>query len=227
MIPSNIRVFDVTDDGLAVELNNLNITQNNGNFGVKLPPSRGRSYFAVEASAVKNVATIEFNTPSTLSTPNHNAQLVIITYPDFAAAAQTWAQYRQAQGISTEVVDIRDVYDEYEYGQSSSASIKNFLQYAANNWQTPPQYVLLLGDASFDCKNYEGLGYTNLVPSKMVNTVYTETGSDDALADFDGDGLAELVDRTDTGTQRLRMSRMLWQRCRHLNSRRCKILIAE
>lgn len=189
---SSIRVFDVTDDGLAVELNNLNITNDNGNFGVKLPPNRGRSYFAVEASAVKNVATIEFNTPSTLSTPNHNAQLVIITYPAFAAAAQSWAQYRQGQGISTEVVDVRDIYDEYEYGQSSSASIKNFLQYAANNWQTPPQYVLLLGDASYDCKNYEGLGYTNLVPTKIVNTVYTETGSDDALADFDGDGLTEL-----------------------------------
>lgn len=189
---SNIRLFDVTDDGMAVELNNLNITQDNGSFGFKLPPSRGRSYFAVEASGVKNVSTIEYNNPSTLSNPNHNAQLVIITYPDFAAAAQSWAQYRQGQGISTEVVDVRDVYDEYTYGQSSSASIRSFLQYAANNWLTPPQYVLLVGDASFDCKNYEGLGYTNLVPSKMVNTVYTEIGSDDALADFDGDGLAEL-----------------------------------
>ncbi len=190
---SNIRIFDVTDDGLAVELNNLNITQGSGSFGVKLPPNRGRSYYAVEASAVKNVATIEFNNPSTLSTPNHNAKLVVITYPDFLSAAQTWASYRQAQGISTEVVDIRDIYDEYEFGQSSSASIKNFLQYAANNWQTPPQYILLLGDASFDPKNYGGLGYNNLVPTKMVNTVYIETGSDDALVDFDGDGLAELA----------------------------------
>ena len=148
--------------------------------------------FAVEASAVKSVATMEFNNPSTLSTPDHNAKLVIITYPSFARDAARWASYRQGQGISTEVVDVRDIYDEFSYGQPSSLSIKSFLQYAANNWATPPQYVLLLGDASYDCKNYEGLGYTNLVPTKIVNTVYLETGSDDALADFDGDGLAEL-----------------------------------
>jgi hypothetical protein len=31
-----------------------------------------------------------------------------------------------------------------------------------------------------------------MVPTRIVTTVYSETGSDDALADFDGDGLAEM-----------------------------------
>jgi hypothetical protein len=31
------------------------------------------------------------------------------------------------------------------------------------------------------------------VPTKLVDTIYTETGSDESLADFNDDGLAELA----------------------------------
>ena len=74
----------------------------------------------------------------------------------------------------------------------STNAIRDFLQYAEDNWQTPPQYVLVLGDAHYDFRNYENGGNNNYVPTKMVDTVYMETGSDEALADFDDDGLAEI-----------------------------------
>ncbi|MFN0139617.1 MAG: C25 family cysteine peptidase, partial [Pyrinomonadaceae bacterium] len=51
----------------------------------------------------------------------------------------------------------------------------------------------LLGDGSYDSRNYEGFGYWNMVPPKIVNTVYSEAPSDEALGDFNGDGLAELA----------------------------------
>ena len=108
------------------------------------------------------------------------------------AAAETWANYRRAQGFAVKVVDVRDIYDEFNYGVISSLSIRNFLQYATQNWQTPPQYVLLLGDGSYDPRNYEGFGLWNLIPSRMVNTAFGEIASDEALADFNNDGLSEL-----------------------------------
>lgn len=189
---SNLRMFDTTSEGQPIEITDLHVSQDASGFNIDIPAYRGRRLFAVENSSAKNVAGIEFNTPSTLSIPQHAADLVIITHSDFAAGANAWADYRRQQGITVEVVDVKDIYDEYAYGQPSSVAINSFLNYASTSWQTAPRYVLLVGDASYDAKNYEGLGYKNLVPSMIVNTIYSETPSDDALADFNGDGLAEL-----------------------------------
>ena len=157
--------------------------------------STGSGDHTITASSVLQAASVTQNNPSTLSTVNHNANLVIISYsaPDFIAAANAWANFRRTQGFSVEVVDVADIYDEFNYGSLSSASIKNFLSFA-RTWNTPPQYVLLLGDATYDPRNYEGFGDFDLVPTKLVDTPYTgQTASDDALADFNDDGLAEMA----------------------------------
>ena len=103
-----------------------------------------------------------------------------------------WANYRTADGFNVKVVDIEDIFDEFNYGRTSAKAITDFAQYAKNNWQTPAAYILLMGDATYDPRNYTGVGNFNFVPTKMVDTVYTETGSDDALTDFNNDGLAEI-----------------------------------
>ncbi|MBC7900539.1 MAG: hypothetical protein H7070_10870 [Saprospiraceae bacterium] len=189
----NLRLFDVTYEGNPRILTNYNVVPTGMSFGVDLPAARSRLMFAVEDSAVLAAASITPNDPALLAVPTHNADLVIISYKTWLAQAETWADYRRGQGFTVKVVDIEEIYDEFNYGVLSADSIKGFLNYAASNWATPPRYVLLLGDASYDSRNYEGTGYFNLVPTRMVNTVYTETGSDEALADFDGDGLSEIA----------------------------------
>lgn len=192
---ANVRLFDITYDSEPTQIVNAPVVQNGGTFTVKLPSSRSAIYHAVEDSAIMQSPTITANNPSTLSTPTNSANLVIISHsaPDFMAAAETWANYRRGQGFTVKVVDAADVYDEFNYGVLSSDSINSFLNYAKNNWSTQPNYVLLIGDSSYDSRNYEGLGYWNMVPSKIVNTVETEAPSDEALADFNNDGLAELA----------------------------------
>lgn len=198
---ANIRLFDMTIDGDPVLLSNVAIQQNGGTFGTKIPASRGRVFYAVEDTGLLQPASLGPNIPSTLSTPAHNAQLVIISYKDWMTEAENWANYRRQQGFSVEVVNVDDIFDEFNFGVLSANSIRSFLEYAKNNWQTPPQYVLLLGDGCYDSKNYEGQivpprpgsGFFNFVPAKIVNTIYSETASDDALADFNGDGLSEIA----------------------------------
>lgn len=189
----NIRVFDLTDPHNPAIVSNLNVQSNSGNFGVILPSHRGRVMFAVEDSAILSAVSVTANTASNLATPSHNANLVIISHKNFLTQAENWANYRRSQGVSVEVVDVEDVYDEYSFGALSSLAIRDFLKYAANNWQTPPKYVLLIGGSSYDSRNYYGIGNFNLVPTKLVDTLYSETGSDDSLADFNNDGLAEIA----------------------------------
>lgn len=189
----NIRVFDTTNSDNPLLINGLTIDSNNGSSRVYLPSNRGRVLLAVEDSAIMQPVSVVQNVPSTLSTPNHQADLVIISHGNWLAEANDWAVYRRSQGLTVEVVNIEDVFDEYNYGVLQPDAIRSFLQYAKGNWATPPSYVLLLGDATYDPKNYLGLGGFNFVPTKLVDTIYTETGSDDTLADFNDDGLAEIA----------------------------------
>ena len=63
---------------------------------------------------------------------------------------------------------------------------------ARATWVKAPRYLLLVGDASYDPRNYEGGGNFDLVPTKLIDTLFMETGSDDTLTDFDGDGIPEI-----------------------------------
>ena len=147
-----------------------------------------------EAIALLDKAgTLAPNDPAVLRSPSNSATLLIISHKNFMAEAQAWANYRIGQGISVKLIDVSEIYDEFNYGDTSAQSIKTFLLYAKNSWQNAPSYVLLIGDASYDARNYEGLGYNNFVPTRIVTTVFGEAGSDDSLTDFNGDGLAEMA----------------------------------
>jgi hypothetical protein len=190
---SNIRVFDMTQEGSLVELTNLVPQQNGSTFGVSIPPARGRAFFAVAEPGILAPESVTPNNPELFAVPTNAANLVIITHKDFMAQAEAWSDYRRGQGFTVKVIDVSELYDEFSYGAVSSAAIKNFLQYAYMTWQTPPQYALLIGDGSWDSRNYEGLGNFNFVPSKFVTLGHSETVSDEALADFTSDGLSEIA----------------------------------
>ena len=55
------------------------------------------------------------------------------------------------------VIDVEDLYDEFNFGTKSPAALKDFLQRACALWPVPPRSVLLVGDATFDPRNYLGL----------------------------------------------------------------------
>lgn len=186
-----VRVFDLINRDEPARLN-VPVISEGDTFRVDLPANEARAMLAVEDSALSQVSWIEPNSPSTLWAAANNAQLLIVTHKDFTAQANAWAAMRGGQGILSKVVQIEDVFDEFNFGASDSLALRSFFLYAKDNWQTPPQYILLIGDASYDYRNYEGRGYNNYIPTKMVDTIYMETGSDETLADFNNDGLAEI-----------------------------------
>lgn len=188
----NVRAFDLINPDQPA-LINAPVTQDGAEYKVDLPASAARTILAVEDSTLLQAAWVIPNTPSALATTNHNATFIIVTHKNFTTEANAWAALRIGQGMSTEVVQVDDIFDEFSYGAHDANALRTFFQYAKENWQTPPEYILLIGDGSVDFRNYDGLGYNSYVPTMMVDTVYMETGSDDALADFNNDGLAEIA----------------------------------
>ena len=117
----------------------------------------------------------------------------MITHQNFRQAVEPLAALRRNQGLSVAVVDVEDVYDEYSYGAHTPLALKRFLASAAGSWSRKPQYLLLVGDSSWDPRNYLDQGANDFVPTKLIDTKYMETGSDDWLADYNDVGLVTMA----------------------------------
>src|SRR5208282_761710 len=100
---------------------------------------------------------------------------------------------RRAQGHTVALVPVGDLYDEFNFGERSPFALRSFLSAASTNWRMPPQSVLLVGDASFDPRNYLGLGDFDFVPTRIIETAALKTASDDWFSDFAGNGYATLA----------------------------------
>ena len=189
----SIRVFDVTNPDAVQELEGL-IDQDQVGYSVSLEAQGGglRSLLALTDATALKPDRVTPDSQSFLRSRANASEFVIITGRGLMQQAQLLKTHRQAQGLSVSVVDIEDVYDEFSFGQKTPYAIRDFLSYAAKHWRVPARYVLFFGDASYDVKNYFGVGDFDVVPTKLIDTQFMEAASDDWLADFNGDGLAEL-----------------------------------
>ncbi len=134
--------------------------------GIRFEIAEGGNFVAVDETSIKTPERAERDTPYDLRGFS-GADYVIITGADFMDAAERLAAHRQGQGLSTLVVNVADVYDEFSFGQVDAEAIRRFVQYGFHTWAQRPVYVLLLGEFSFDYRNIFGenlIARHNLVP---------------------------------------------------------------
>ena len=127
-------------------------------------------YAAVGPEGWKRPLRLELDTPSRLRAAGNGADYLIITHADFAAAAQRLARWRGqddrwGRPLQPYVVDVQDIYDEFAGGLVDPAAIRNFVQWAFQEWDPAPFFVLLLGDGTYDYKNNSGLSLGNWIPA--------------------------------------------------------------
>ncbi|MEK6299799.1 MAG: C25 family cysteine peptidase [Acidobacteriota bacterium] len=190
----DIRVVDVTDPALPSEVK-TNIEQRESGYAVRIKTPKGgeRVLIAFSADQIKHPVGVLADQPSDLRNRSREADLVIVTRSDLIPAIEPLVLLRRSQGLSVAVVDVEDIYDEFNFGEKSAKPVKDFFAFARAEWSKPPRFALIVGDASLDPKNYMGLGDFDVVPTKLVDTILMETASDEWLVDFDGDGLGELA----------------------------------
>jgi len=131
-----------------------------------------------------------------------SAGLVILTHPDFhpSGSDAVWQSYlaRRQGAMDVEVVDIQDVFDNFSFGIYDPLAIRAFLQTTESNWSAAPEYVLMIGDGTFDYHDYYGKGYRPRVPNMMRedlsdNMYYGRFCTDAWLADTGGDGYPDMA----------------------------------
>ena len=189
-----IRVLDITDPNDIRQVSARVQQQGYGySVTVSAPKPGGRLLWALADDQAKQVVAITSNRTSNLRSAENAADFVIVAHRDFLESVKPLQSLREGQGLKVSVIDVEDVYDEFSYGDKSPQAIKDFLSFAKTNWRTAPRFALFVGDASLDPKNYLGRGDYDFVPTRLIDTLLMETASDEWLADFDGDGLAEMA----------------------------------
>jgi hypothetical protein len=197
---ANLRLLDITNPSAVEEIRPA-VEGAGGGFATTIPSTgigKARRMIVLPATRLSQPDWLAVNQPSTLNRSTNAANFVIISYKDFIPALAPLVAQRQAQGFSVAVINVEDVFDEFSYGTHTPQAIKDFILLAKNNWAQSPSYLLLVGDASYDPRNYLGAGNFDFVPSKQIDTgtpgaaTALETASDDWLVDFDGDGIADI-----------------------------------
>ena len=190
-----IRVFDITDPRAVQEVPGLRQALGPGfyAFTIKAPGEGERTLLAFSDPAVKRLAAVKENRPSVWSLETRGADVVILSHERFIDELRPLVASQQSEGYRVAVVDIEDIYDEYSFGHKNPRAIRDFLREASGRWQRELRFVLLVGDASLDPKDYLGFGDFDFVPTKMIATKYLNTATDEWFVDFDGDGAGELA----------------------------------
>ena len=191
---SDILVFDVTTPATPMLVKSTRIETAQDGFRVSFNTAApDATYLALTKGVVSTPAAIIADVPSGLKREQNGADYVVITTFELKEAAQALADYRSAQGLRTIVVDIEDIYDEFNAGIASPEAIRDFLSYTQCRWNLPPRYVVLAGEGTFDYKDNQGHG-DNLIPVKMVGTPDGLFASDSWFVDIAGnDGIPEMA----------------------------------
>ncbi len=87
---------------------------------------------------------------SSLRSKPADADVIIVTHPDFEQAANHLAAYRRSQGYSVATANTDDIYNEFSFGKKTPDAIKRYLQFLSSKRNRPPAYLILFGDASWD-----------------------------------------------------------------------------
>ncbi|NOY07061.1 MAG: hypothetical protein GXO82_10625, partial [Chlorobi bacterium] len=161
---SSLVIFNLDDERILTGLSLSGL----GPYDVGFEAEPQKTYYAASESAIRIPVRLTVDKPSSWKSPDHGADYIVITHAAYKAQAERLADYRASHdGFRTVVVDVEDLYDEFNDGIKHPVAIRRFLESAYHNWQKPaPSFVVLLGDASWDPKyNMPTSNRVDYVPS--------------------------------------------------------------
>ena len=194
---SNIQVYDISDYANIKSVSSMT-PASGGEFAFEASENAGKvsKYIAVGNDKYKTPVNPEEISNQNLHGIADGAQYIIITDKSFNEQANRLKDYRENESkekLSSIVVDINQIYNEFSGGALDVSGIRNFIKYAYDNWTIRPEYVLLFGDGNYDYKNIEGSN-NNFIPpyesDPSIDHKYNEIYSypmDDYYAMVDGD----------------------------------------
>jgi hypothetical protein len=189
-----IRVLDVTNP-LSVQEVTGTVAAKGAGYAVTVgvPGAGTRKVILLTDGQIRHAAAVKGNVPSSWNSQVAGADVVMMVHSDFMEVAKGLKEEDQKEGYTVALVDVEDVYDEYSYGEKTPQALRDFLMRAQGQWKKKPRFLVLVGDASFDPRDHLEYGDFDYVPTRLVETSYLETASDDWFGDYNGDGVSDVA----------------------------------
>lgn len=137
-------------------------------FSAKVNLNSGNNEYIVTSLDSKelNGEIVQF---SNLKDVNNQADVLYITSKSLSNSVQKYLEYRQSvyMELTFKVAYIEDIYNEFSNGIEGPHSLKDFLKYVYNNWQSPKiSYIYLIGETSWDSDYRNNAAFVkSLVPT--------------------------------------------------------------
>ncbi|MBP2681282.1 MAG: porU, partial [Candidatus Krumholzibacteriota bacterium] len=205
-------VFDVTDMFKPRVLTGLDQADAGGRRTVRFAQTVGATpprFWAGSSSALEKPVRIERYAPRDLRVVTAPPHMIILCHPSFRSAAERMKNHREEHypldyDPTIEVVTTRDVFDNFSGGLVDPMGIRNYCKFlfdnATDDGGNPSlAFLLLIGDANIDFKNYI-TSQENLVTTNLN----LNASSLDAYAT--DDWFAELEPRTPNGASLLQIA---------------------
>ncbi len=188
-------VFNVTDHA-----NVRMVTGLGGSFLFRATETGGNpsAYWAVAGSSWRVPSGAAKVTNENIRGYAGGADFIIVTAPGYRSGADRLAAYRSDPlhgGLKVYVAEVNEIYDEFSGGLTDVTAIRDFLYYAYRTWSPAPQFVLMLGQASFDYKGLLGV-QSSFVPTWESPVSLNDLGSwgtDDFFGKFGSTDVPWLV----------------------------------
>jgi len=166
---SNVQIWDITD---IQNIINIPTTLINGKLSFTDTGNEVKKYLAIDPTSSN-----PFPKPDIVGVvPNQNlhaiaqADMVIITHPNFFSQAQTLAQaHRDKDNMTVSVVTTDQVYNEFSSGTPDATSYRWMMKMlydralATNIKADLPKYLLLFGKGSYDNRGIRSDSGDNLI----------------------------------------------------------------
>ena len=116
----------------------------------------GEKYYIISSDRVSNSELEYIGQFINLKANNSQADYIAITPKMFSSKVGEYLnQIENLYDVSTKKILVEDIFYQFGYSYPTPESIKEFTQYAYNNWSSPkPSYLVLFGDANYDYKDY-------------------------------------------------------------------------
>ncbi len=175
-VSTAVKIWDITNQFSPKEQQFGN--SSTAQFGVETASLKEFIVFDSNYRIPEFFAKVKNQNLHALTVPN----MLIVTHGNFTSEAERLADFREVNdGLSVNVVDIQEVYNEFSSGAQDITAIRDFVKHLYKQNTGQLKYLLLFGDCSYDYKNIKE-NNTNKVPvyesRNSLNPVRTFSSDD-------------------------------------------------
>lgn len=173
--PSGLNLFDVTNPDLPerIVLSAPHFQPADGGTALSFRESLAgrREYVLIPDATMIDVpqAALVADAPNTIigGAAEGGVDVLVVSYRDFVPGMRQWVSYRRAQGYRVLLVDVEDVFDEFNGGVPNARAVYRFARHFFE--RAGAAALVLVGDASEDHRRIHADSGPDFVPTFTRN----------------------------------------------------------